>query len=173
MVDSSHLQKGSEQLLPVDPRTCSSLLQKPRVRNVSARNSGAGNGCTNFMGAADFLIFLLDNPQPIKNPRFRAGGSVFFGKAGAEVPILFSDLFFSSAKPPPRIRVKQARFRKLAFLQQKGAFLGPKRRDFRPFRATVSVKKFGPFLCDKWSTGTFGSVRYLLRFAAQKLGFGA
>ena len=64
--------------------------------------------------------------------------------------------------PPPRIRVKQARFGKLAFLQQNGALFGPKKRDFRPFRATFSVKKFGPLLCDFWSIGTFGSVRCVL-----------
>ena len=44
------------------------------------------------------------------------------------------------------IRVKQVRFGKLAFLQQNGAFFGPKNRHFRPFRATFSVKKFGPVL---------------------------
>ena len=38
-----------------------------------------------------------------------------------------------SALPPPRIRVKQVRFGKLAFLQQDGAFFGPKNAHFRPF----------------------------------------
>ena len=38
------------------------------------------------------------------------------------------------------IRVKQVRFGKLAFLQQNGALFGPKKCDFRPFRATLSMK---------------------------------
>ena len=46
------------------------------------------------------------------------------------------------------IRVKQVRFSKVAFLQQNGAFFGRKICEFRPFRATFSVKKFGPLLSD-------------------------
>ena len=30
--------------------------KNPHVRNLSARNSGAGNGCANFMGAWHFLV---------------------------------------------------------------------------------------------------------------------
>ena len=57
--------------------------------------------------------------------------------------------------------MKKGRFGKLAFLQQNGAFFGPKKRDFRPFHATFSVEKFGPLLRDFWSVGTFGYVRDL------------
>ena len=41
--------------------------------------------------------------------------------------------------------------------------------DFGPFRVTFSVQTFGPFLFEKWSSGTFGSVRYFLRISAPKL----
>ena len=35
---------------------CSFLHQRnPRVRKIRVRNSGAGNGCANFMGAGTFL----------------------------------------------------------------------------------------------------------------------
>ena len=44
------------------------LNQKnPRVRNFSARDSGAGNGCANFMGAWHFLVLSAGKrPMPIK-----------------------------------------------------------------------------------------------------------
>ena len=32
------------------------IQKKPRARNFSARNSGAGNGCANFMDAWHFLV---------------------------------------------------------------------------------------------------------------------
>ena len=66
--------------------------------------------------------------------------------------------------PPPCIRVKQVRFGKLAFLQQNGALFGPKKCDFRPFRATFSMKNVWSVLFRKPSIGTFGSVGYFLRF---------
>ena len=37
--------------------------------------------------------------------------------------------------------------------------MGAKKTDIRPFRTTFSVKKFGPLLCDRWSTGMFCSMR--------------
>ena len=45
----------------------SKIRTKPHVRNFSARNSGAGNGCANFMGAWDFWVLSAGNPpMPIK-----------------------------------------------------------------------------------------------------------
>ena len=61
--------------------------KKPDVRNFSARNSGAGKGCANFMGAWHFLFFLLETPMPIKF--LLLGGVVVFLEGGVEVPILF------------------------------------------------------------------------------------
>ena len=46
-------------------------FENPRVRNFSARNSGAGNGCANFMGAWFFWLFLLENPHAHQIPRLR------------------------------------------------------------------------------------------------------
>ena len=68
------------------------------------------------------------------------------------------------AYPGGGIRVKQVRFGKLALLQQNGAVFVPKKPDFRPFRATFSVKKFGPLLCEQWSACTFGSLKCFLLF---------
>ena len=39
-----------------------SRKKKPHVRYLSARNSGAGNGCDNFMGAWDFLVLSTGKP---------------------------------------------------------------------------------------------------------------
>ena len=39
------------------------ISQKKRgVHKTSARNSGAGNGCANFMGAWHFLVFSAGKP---------------------------------------------------------------------------------------------------------------
>ena len=59
--------------------------RKPYVRNFSARNSGAGNGCANFMGAWHFLFFLLENPHAHKFPPFSGGLGVCW-RGGVEVP---------------------------------------------------------------------------------------
>ena len=74
-----------------------------------------------------FFFFLLKNPTSGGSPREGKGGA---GGAG-EV---------SAGNLGGCIRVKQARFGKLAFLQQNGALFWPKKRDFRLFRATFSVK---------------------------------
>ena len=65
---------------------CLDKSQKnPRVRKIRVRNSGAGNGCANFMGAWNFWVLSAGKPHKI--PRF--GGGIL-GLGGGEVPILFS-----------------------------------------------------------------------------------
>ena len=51
-------------------------------------NSGAGNGCANFMGAWHFLFFLMEKPHAQKILRLRGVG-FFLGGGGVEVPISF------------------------------------------------------------------------------------
>ena len=56
--------------------------EKPRVCKIRVRNSGAGNGCANFMDAWKNALFLQEKPMSIK---FRVlGGGVFwvFGGGG-------------------------------------------------------------------------------------------
>ena len=36
--------------------------EKRDVHKISARNSGAGNGCANFMGAWHFLVLSAEEP---------------------------------------------------------------------------------------------------------------
>ena len=65
--------------------------EKAHVHYFSARNSGAENGCANFMGAWHFLVlFAWKTPMPIKFLIFGGGGgSWVFWRGGVEVPILF------------------------------------------------------------------------------------
>ena len=62
------------------------IIQKnPRVRKIRVRNSGAGNGCANFMDAWKKCVLSAGKPMSIK---FRVLGGGFWG-GGGEVPILF------------------------------------------------------------------------------------
>ena len=65
------------------------ISESPRVRKIRVRNSGAGNGCVNFMGAWENAFFLQEKPMSIKFLVLGGGGVfwVFFGGGG--VPILF------------------------------------------------------------------------------------
>ena len=40
--------------------------KNPRVRKIFVRNSGAENGCTNFMGTWKNALFLQEKPMSIK-----------------------------------------------------------------------------------------------------------
>ena len=55
---------------------------------MSARNTGAGNGCANFMGAWNFLVLSARKP-PIPIKFLLLGGFWAFLEGGVEVPILF------------------------------------------------------------------------------------
>ena len=51
--------------------------KEPDVHHFSARDSGAGNGCANFVGAWHFLVLSAGiAPHAHKIPRFRGGGGV-------------------------------------------------------------------------------------------------
>ena len=71
------------------------LFQSTRKRvmsvKFSARNSGAGNGRTYFMGAWHFLVLSAGKPRmPIKFLVFWRGGALGFSeKGGLEVPTFF------------------------------------------------------------------------------------
>ena len=62
------------------------ITQKnPRVRKIRVRNSGAGNGCANFMDAWKKCVLSARKPMSIKFGVL--GGEFFWGGGG--VPILF------------------------------------------------------------------------------------
>ena len=58
--------------------------RNPRVRKIRVRNSGAGNGCANFMDTWKKCVLSAGKPVSIKFLLFRGG----FGGGGG-VPILF------------------------------------------------------------------------------------
>ena len=60
--------------------------KNPRVHKISVRNSGAGNGCANFMGTWKNCVLSAGKPMSIK---FLVLGGVFWVFWGGEVPILF------------------------------------------------------------------------------------
>ena len=55
----------------------------PRVRKIFVRNSGAGNGCANFMGAWKNALFLQEKPMSIKFLLLRGGGYFGFWGGGS------------------------------------------------------------------------------------------
>ena len=76
----------------------SAKVQKiPRVRKIRVRNSGAGNGCANFMGAWKNAFFLQENLHVHKIPRFRGGGILgFFGGGSVDFIFMGAGIFLKS-----------------------------------------------------------------------------
>ena len=74
--------------------TLVTLSQKnPRVRKFFVRNSGAGNGCVNFMDTWKNAFFLQEKPMSIKFVVL--GGGVFwvFGGGGADSIFMSARIF--------------------------------------------------------------------------------
>ena len=59
--------------------------KNPRVRKIRVRNSGAGNGCANFMDTWKECVLSAGKTMSVKFPFFGGG----FGGRGGGVPILF------------------------------------------------------------------------------------
>ena len=61
--------------------------KNPRVRKIFVRNSGAGNGCVNFMDAWKNAFFLQEKPMSIKFLVLGGGGGdlgFFLGGGSAD-----------------------------------------------------------------------------------------
>ena len=66
------------------------MIQKsPRVRKIRVRNSGAGNGCANFMDTWKKCVRSAGKTMSVKFLVLGGGGYFGFGGGGGEVPILF------------------------------------------------------------------------------------
>ena len=80
------------------------LRENPRVRKIRVRNSGAGNGCVNFMDAWKNALFLQEKPMSIKIPRFRGGGyfGFFLGGGGGSADFIFmgARIFLNQGENP-------------------------------------------------------------------------
>ena len=64
------------------------VQKNPSVHKISVRNSGAGNGCANFMGTWKNGVLSAGKPMSINFLVLGGGGILGFG-GGGEVPILF------------------------------------------------------------------------------------
>ena len=65
------------------------MQKNPRVRKICVRNSGAGNGCANFMDAWKNAFFLQEKPVSRKFLVSGGGGVFWVLGGGGGVPILF------------------------------------------------------------------------------------
>ena len=63
--------------------------KNPRVRNILVRNSGAGNGCANFMDTWKNAFFIQENLHVHKIPRFGGGDLGFWGGAPRGADFIF------------------------------------------------------------------------------------
>ena len=79
------------------PGTKPTLIKILVSVKFSARNSGAGNGCVNFMGPWQKCALSAGKTHVHKIPRF--GGRGFWSIGGEGVPILF---LFKGEKPTPK-----------------------------------------------------------------------
>ena len=62
---SEVLRQPHDNFSPIDFQQCPNFFQKnPRVRKIRVRNSGAGNGCPNFMDTWKNAFFLQENQCP-------------------------------------------------------------------------------------------------------------
>ena len=73
------------------------------------------------------------------------------------------DKWYLFRTPTPPFTRETGAIWQIGILTAERSIFLPQKSDFRRFCAAFSVKKFGPLLRDSWSTGTFGSVRYVLR----------
>ena len=68
-------------------RVLNFIQKNPRVRQIFVRNSGAGNGCVNFMHAWKIAFVLQE--KTMSNKKIVLGGGNSLGLGGGGVPILF------------------------------------------------------------------------------------
>ena len=68
--------------------------KNPRVHKICVRNSGAGNGCANFMDTWKNAFFLQEKPMSIKFLVLGGGGYFgFFGGGGADFIFMRARIF--------------------------------------------------------------------------------
>ena len=76
------------RLIPEKNDYCNVKFRKILVSvKKFVRNSGAGNGCANFMDAWKKCVLSAGKTHVHKNPRFRGGGGILGFFLGGGVPI--------------------------------------------------------------------------------------
>ena len=76
------------------------VQKNPRVCKMFVRNSGAGNGCANFMGTWKNCVLSAGKPPVHKIPRFRGGGyfGVWGGGGSADFIFMGARIFLNCLK---------------------------------------------------------------------------
>ena len=67
--------------------------KNPRVRKIRVRNSGAGNGCANFMDTWKKCVLSAGKTMSVKFPFFLGGG--FWGGGGSADSYFYGRADFS------------------------------------------------------------------------------
>ena len=70
------------------PLKLNTIQKHPRVRKIRVRNSGAGNGCANFMDTWKMRSFCRKT-YVHEIPRFRGGGILGLGGGGGSADFIF------------------------------------------------------------------------------------
>ena len=138
---------------------CATKTQKNpfSVRKIFARNSGAGNGCTNFMDARlEKCLRSAGKTYVHKIPRFGGGGILGLGGGGTCRFCFYGREDFSEKPPFNRFQqfsglgggagifVKSVQCGKSAFSQGNRALFWPKMGHFRRFGTTKMTRALFP-----------------------------
>ena len=76
------------------------IQKNPRVRKIRVRNSGAGNGCANFMDTWKNASVLQEKPMSIKFLVLGGGGGILgFGGGGADFIFMGALIFLRNFVP--------------------------------------------------------------------------
>ena len=84
---------------PCGPMQLKSEKNPFSVQKISVRNSGAGNGCANSMGAWKNAFFLQEKPMSIKFLLLGGGGGAFGGGSAECQFYFYGREEFSELKP--------------------------------------------------------------------------
>ena len=74
---------------PRESSKLSKIQKNPRVRKIFVRNSGAGNGCANFMDTWKNALSLQEKPMSIKFLLLGGGGYFGFWGGGGSADFIF------------------------------------------------------------------------------------
>ena len=75
------------------------IQKNPRVRKIFVRNSGAGNGCANFMGAWKNALLPQEKPMSIKFLLLGGGDFGFGGGGSADFIFMGARIFLNNTIP--------------------------------------------------------------------------
>ena len=94
-ISQVHLSLGIDRRRGPERSGPTNYQKNPRVHKIFVRNSGAGNGCANFMGTWKNCDLSAGKPMPMKFLVFGGGGKCWvLGGGGSADFILWARGFF-------------------------------------------------------------------------------